>query len=491
MREQLFHLSPEPGTTLQGQIREMLVAAILDGHIPAGDPLPSGRKLAGQLGISRNTVVLAYQYLVDEGYLISRERSGYYVNEGILAGRVASGERRPASMPGRPDWQRRLCLHPSAQKNITKPGDWDKYPYPFIYGQFDPSLFPIAEWRECCRQALSVVAVREWLRDSVDGDDPLLIEQLHTRVLPRRGVWASPNEILVTIGAQQALYIIAQLLAREGTVLGMEEPGYADARNIFRIVQSDLQPLPLDSAGVVVDKRMQRCDYVYVTPSHQFPTTVTMALGRREALLRCAERSDIVIIEDDYESETNFVGPPTPALKSLDTNERVIYVSSLSKTLAPGLRLGYMVGPAEFIREARALRRLMVRHPPTNNQRTIALFIAKGHYHALIKRIGLAYEKRWQVLGEALHTHLPEWSQAPTFGGTSYWVTGPEALDTRQLQRRAADRGILIEAGDICFMREPPPTNCFRLGLSSIPLDRIEPGIRQLAELAHRRSGAA
>lgn len=484
MREHLFHLSPDSGTTLQIQLRETLVSAILDGHIPGGTPLPSGRSLARQLGISRNTVVLAYQQLVDEGYLTSRERSGYYVNDEILAGRVAHRRPPKVEVDRQPDWDDRIRMRPSSQRNITKPHDWDKYPYPFIYGQFDPSLFPIAEWRECCRQASSAMGVRNWLRDSVDRDDPLLIEQLHTRVLPRRGVWASADEILITVGAQQALYLIANLLMREATV-GMEDPGYADARNIFLINSGKVVPLRVDESGLVVDQRLADCDYLYATPSHQFPTTVTMPVERRTALLEQAAQSDIVVIEDDYESETNFVGAPTPALKSLDHHDRVLYVGSLSKTLAPGLRLGYLVGPAEFIREARALRRLMLRHPPTNNQRIIALFIARGHYDALLKRIVHAYKDRWQTMGRALDRHLPESAGIPTFGGTSYWVAGPESLDSRRLEREAAEHGILIEPSEVYFMHESPPLNYFRLGLSSIPLDRIEPGIHRLAELIH------
>ena len=486
MREQLFHLSREPGSSLQGQLREMLVTAILDGHIPGGSPLPSGRKLAEQLGVSRNTVVLAYQQLVDEGYLTSRERSGYFVNDEILNGRVARKPVTQRDEAGYPDWGLRVGLRPTEQRNIAKPHDWEKYPYPFIYGQFDPSLFPIAEWRECCRLALSVVSIREWLRDSVDADDPHLIEQIHTRVLPRRGVWASPDEILITVGAQQALYLLAALLVRSTTRVGIEDPGYADARNIFTIKTPRLEALPVDQHGLVVDSSLDACDYVYVTPSHQFPTTVTMPMDRRRRLLEHAAAHDLVIIEDDYESETNYIGPPTPALKSLDRNDRVVYIGSLSKSLAPGLRLGYMVGPAELIREARALRRLMLRHPPTNNQRIIALFIARGHLDALVNRLRNTYKARWQAMGDALARYLPESSQVPAFGGTSYWVRGPENLDVRALESRAAERGILIEPGDVHFMSTHPPANFFRLGLSSIPLDRIEPGVQQLAELVHR-----
>ena len=483
MRDQLFHLPSGAHTSLQSQIREMLVGAILDGYLPAGSPIPSGRKLARQLDVARNTVVLAYQQLVDEGFLVARERSGYYVNQDILSGRARSGSRRRAPRSASPNWQRRLHLRPSAQRCLVKPGEWQRYPYPFVYGQIDPTLFPIGDWRECCREAVSVRAIRDWAQDRGDGDDPLLIEQIRTRVLPRRGVWAAPDEILITLGAQQALYILGELLVDSHTTVGIEDPGYVDARNILSLNTAHLVGLTVDGQGLVVDQRLDDCDCLYVTPSHQSPTTVTMPLARRRALLERALGADFVVIEDDYESETNFVDDPTPALKSIDDSGRVIYVSSLSKTLAPGLRMGYMVAPRELIREARALRRLMLRHPPTNNQCIVAQFLKRGHHDSLVRRLSHAYRDRWQVMGQSLATYLPDSARIPTFGGTSYWVTGPTPLDARHLQAKAQQNGILIEPGDPFFMAEESSRNCFRLGFSSIPVNRIEPGIARLAEL--------
>jgi GntR family transcriptional regulator/MocR family aminotransferase len=430
-------------------------------------------------------VVLAYQRLVDEGYLSARERSGYYVNDDILAGRVESAPGTDTSDIFAPEWERRLILKPSAQRNIVKPRDWQRYRYPFIYGQLDLALFPLAEWRECSRDALTAHAVRLWARDSVDSDDPDLVEQLRTRVLPRRGVWARSDEVLVTLGAQQALFLIAELLLGRNSVVGIEEPGYTDARNIFASRGGTVRALAVDKHGLVVDDTTASCDYLYVTPSHQHPTTVTLSKERRSALLDDAASADYVIIEDDYESEASYVGNPTPALKSLDRNGRVIYVGSLSKTLAPGLRLGYMVASPELIREARALRRLMLRHPPANNERAVALFLARGHHDSLVRRLSHAYKERWQAMGDALAAHLPESSRMPTFGGTAYWVRGPEDLDARALQVEAEKHDILIEPGDVFFQSADAPRNFFRLGFSSIPVERIEPGIEMLAGLIH------
>ena len=483
MRDQLFNINPSSTSTLQRQIQETVVHAILSGHIPPGAAVPSCRKLARQLGVARNTVLNAYQQLVETGYLIARERSGYYVNSDIMAGRIRRETSQPTASEPVPDWGHRLQIHPRDQRNISKVLDWQQYRYPFVYGQFDPELFPVSEWRECSRQAMSPTSVRGWARDYIDSDDPLLIEQIRTHVLPRRGVWAAQDEILVTVGAQHALYLIAALLFSESTRVAIEDPGYPDARNIFALHTRNLTPIEIDSCGLVVDERLASHEYVYTTPSHQHPTTVTMTLERRQALLAEATRSDIVIVEDDYESETNYVGEPTPALKSLDSGSKVIYVGSLSKTLAPGLRVGYLVAPRGLVHEARALRRLMIRHPPTNNQRTAALFLSLGYHDALVRRLSHAYRARWLAMGEALERHLPYASKTPVFGGTSYWVRGPTPLDVRILQRAAAVRSILIERGDVHFFSSEPPLNYFRLGFASIATDRIESGIKQLAKL--------
>ncbi len=228
------------------------------------------------------------------------------------------------------------------------------------------------------------------------------------------------------------------------------------------------------------------CDYVFVTPSHQSPTTVTLPLERREALLRMASESDYLIIEDDYESEVTFDGAPTPALKSLDHDGRVLYLGSLSKTLDPGLRMGFLVGPAELIREARALRRLMLRHPPANNQHAVALFLSLGHHDSLIQRMIHEYRDRWEAMGEALERYLPEATHPPSPGGSSYWVKGPSGLDARELARQAAAESIFIEPGNVNFFGPKPPLEYFRLGFSAIALERIAPGVEKLSGIIHR-----
>lgn len=486
MWQQFFQREQHKGLSLQGQIRKMLVAAILDGQVPVDEPIPSSRELSTRIGVARNTVVIAYQQLMDEGYLLSRERKGYFVNPEMLQGH-ASHVPCPSTSPetNMPDWNARFRFRASDQRNISKRPDWQTCPYPFVYGQFDPTLFPTADWRECCMKTLSVLEISEWAQDMILRDDESLVRQILTKVLPWRGVRASADEIVITVGAQQALYLLADLLVRADTCVGIENPGYPDARNIFSSRCSNMVAIRVDHGGLVVDDRLDGCDYVYVTPSHQCPTTVTMPMERREALLRKAEQEDFVIIEDDYESENRLAGEPAPTLKSLDRANRVIYVGSLSKSLAPGLRLGYVVGPTELIREIRGIRRLNLRHPSAYMQRAFALFLSLGHHNAMLRRLSCAHHERGQAVSTALDRHLPEFHHVPISGGSSCWVEGPEQLDAVDLAHAAETRGVLIEPGSVFFMSDTPPRNHFRLGFSSIAADRIEPGVERLAEAFH------
>lgn len=490
MWKQFFQRWSDSGLSLQAQIRQMLVSVVLDGQVPVDVPLPSSRDMAMQLGVSRNTVVLAYQHLVDEGYLISRERKGYFINEAVLRGRVPLPDVPVVSAPSRypPDWSSRFRFLPSGQRNISKPANWQSFPFPFLYGQFDVDLFPAAEWRESCLRTLSAMEISEWAQDMILRDDDTLVQQIRRRLLPRRGVLASEDEIVITVGAQHALYMLADLLVGPDTAVGIEDPGYPDGRNIFATRSRRIVPLRVDDEGVVITPRLSGCDYVFTTPSHQCPTTVTMSMARREALLEEAVRSDFVVIEDDYESEISFEGDPFPTLKSMDQNDRVVYIGSLSKTLAPGIRLGYVVGPAKLIHELRNVRRLNIRHPTAFVQRAVALFLSLGYHDALLRRLADARHKRAQALMAALDAYVPSVRYVPVSGGSSAWVEGPEWLDVSRLYSDCAERGVLFEPGNIFFRDIRQGTNCFRLGYSAIKTDRIDEGIRLLAQAIELQS---
>ncbi len=486
MLEQLLKLEPHSDVSLQVQLRKKIAEAIMRGSFPANKPLPSSRMLAKQLHIARNTVVLAYEHLEDDGYLVARERRGYFVNPEVLKGRAQFAQRQaaePTSNDDRPDWSTIIKSKQYDTPNIQKPKDWQQYQYPFIYGQIDTDLFPTYNWRECCRDSISDKDIKDWASDHYMLDDPMLVDEIRTRILPRRGIWVDDDQIMITVGTQQGLYILTKMLLDQNSVMGVEDPGYTDIRNIAALNQATILPLAVDQNGLIVNEQLSQCDCLYVTPSHQSPTTVTMPMHRRRELLEMAARDNFMIIEDDYECETSFAAEHTPALKSLDKDGRVIYAGSFSKILAPGLRVGYIVASKEIINEAIALRRLMVRHPSANNQRSVALFISRGYYDALAAKLLKVYETRWQVMANALATHLPNSSSPPTFGGSSYWVRGPDALDARRLKETAREHSLILEPGDIHFCSDQPPMNYFRLGYSSIKTENIEPGIKLLADL--------
>jgi GntR family transcriptional regulator/MocR family aminotransferase len=480
MRDALYHLERSKPATLQAQIREILMAAISAGQLVPSEPVPSTRAMARRLGVSRNTVTLAYQTLVSEGFLAARERSGFYVDAQAVDGMAGRPEQVPHAAGGAVDWGPRLARPMTAQRFIQRPRDWQRFAYPFIYGQVDHAIFPIAEWRDCVRQAMGKRWLDAWTVDRYTEDDPLLLEEIARRILPRRGISAQPEQILVTAGAQNGLYLVAELLVGRETRVVIENPGYPDLRNMLTLRCSRVDGAPVDAGGMVVEPTVRGANLVFCTPSHQSPTTVTMPLERRKALLAAARLHDFVVVEDDYEFETNYMGTPLPALKSLDEDGRVIHVGSLSKSLMPGLRLGYVVADARLIDELRALRRLMLRHPPGNNQRATAIFMANGHYDVLVRRIHRVYRERWQVMAKALAEHLPGWFHSPGFGGSSYWMTGPEGLDSERLCERAMAEGVLIEPGMPFYFDPEEGRRRFRLGFSSIPAERIGEGIRRL-----------
>ena len=485
MQQAMIYLDSASTLNLQNQIRQKLVDGILCGTFPPGTKLPSSRKLAKQLGVARNTVVLAYQALLAEGYLESRERSGVYVGKEMLDARVGfAGTAAEDGAQEASAWRRRIKTPPNPGRAAREVPNWNQYPYPFIDGRFDASLFPLAEWREAARLALSVADVRDWSSGSGDADDPMLIEEIRTKILTKRGMQAKPDEILITMGTQNSLFLISHLLLDKSVAAGIEEPGNAEMRRLFEERQSRIVPLPVDAQGILVDGRLADCDLVYVTPSHQIPTAVVMSLARRQALVEAAAQADFVVVEDDYECEINYLKHPEPALRSMDGADRVIYVASFSKVLAPGMRLGCIVANPEFIRRARELRRAMLNHPPLHNQRTTALFLSLGHYDALMLRLGRIFRQRRMTLRDALNCHRGVSVEiSPEVGGTTYWVRLPDDFKADFLVSEARRQGILVESVSRYYARPENAQNCFRMGITSLPEGKIRPGVANLMKL--------
>lgn len=480
MNGALIYLDKDSALNLQSQIRQKLVEAILRGSFPTGTRLPSSRKLAEQLGVARNTVVLAYEQLIEEGFIESRERSGFFVCDGILDGRVGFQGDSPGRSGKDTRWKSRIRNSVDFGPVFQWPSNWQQHPYPFIDGQFDASLYPTAQWREANRMALGARLVNEDAATEGNVDDPMLIKEIRTKMLPRRGINAAPDEILITLGEQNALYLLSMLLIDDSVTVAVEDPGNPKMRQILAQQRAKTIHQPVDEHGMVINTRLDEADVVYVTPSHQVPTAATMNTQRRRALLKKAGQNDQVIIEDDFEHESNYLGQPHPALRSLDTENRVIYISGLPKVLAPGLRIGFIVAAPELIREARRLRQLVIGRPSLVNQRTAALFLSLGHYDSFMARLHHEMNQRWLALRDALNHYRAELTTMPNKGGTVFWVLCPDLYEVETLIRRAARRGILIEPDTHYYASGDRSRNCFRMGVTSIPKENIREGVEKL-----------
>ena len=475
-----FFLTPGATGTLQQQIQQLIAEGILRGRFRPGERLPSSRGLARHLGVSRITVTLAYTELVSGDYLTAQGRSGYYVSETAPTQPDFKFDDRPRS--DTVDWERIISRRFSRHELPAKPQDWHEYPFPFIYGQADVSLFDHQNWRQCALRALGKRDFEVLTDDFYERDDPMLIEYIIRSILPRRGISARPEEIILTMGAQNALWLTAQVLSGPGRKTVVENPCYPGLRAILGQLGAEIVPVDVDADGLPPDALPENVETVFTTASHHCPTNATMPIARRRELLERAGRGDFLIVEDDYEFEMSFQKTAAPALKSLDRDGRVIYVGSFSKSLFPGLRLGYLVASEAFIREARALRAAMLRHPPGHIQRTVAYFLSLGHYDALINRLGQAFKRRRTVMDEAIAANGLSIAGQGAFGGSSFWMRAPQSVDTDLLAARLRARGVLIEPGRVFFAPGTAPRNYYRLAYSSIPQNRIPEGIGIISE---------
>lgn len=477
---EIIFLRKDEAPTLQGQLAAAIVRAILETRARPGARLPSSRRLAQALGLSRMTVTLVYQELISQGYLETIPRSGIAVAATVPHRRLRTSDVRPKSERP-PDWPAWLDGNAGPRRIIRKPADWRAYRYPFIYGQADPALFDHNAWRDCARRALGTRDFADLAADRYGADDPLLVDYICSNTLPRRGIRARPDEVLVTLGAQNALFLAVELLSRADRLAVAEEPGYPDFAETLRRAHSPTTFLPVDKNGLNPADLPQNARLVILTPSHHIPTGVTMPLERRRELIQRAAAQDFLLIEDDYDFEMSYLSPAAPALKSLDDGGRVIYLGSFSKSLFPGLRIGYMVAPPELIAQARTLRAIMLRHPPSHLQRITAYFLALGHYDAHIARLRQALKRRRELLEGALRQAGMQIAGAPTSGGSSVWIRGPADCDSAALATALRGDSVLIEPGAVFFEKPPQPCPFFRLGYGTISDAAIPEGIARIA----------
>jgi GntR family transcriptional regulator / MocR family aminotransferase len=482
MTEFLLPVDPQSSVPLYEQIINGLEDAVLSGTFDDG-PLPSTRRLADALGVSRNTVLTAYDQLMGQGLIHTVPRRGLYVSSDAVV-RLRAARRVPQKAVHPVDWQARLPEPPPPP--VWRDTAWASAPFPFVVGQPDPKLFPVGAWDRAQRDALKGAALPPVIGDAGQSDDPELVRQICENLLPARGISAEPEQVMVTLGSTHALHLLSLVLVRPGSVVLVEEPGYPDARTIMQLAGARLVGAPVDHDGLAVEALpddLHGAGLVYVTPSHQYPTGATMPAAKRELLLSRARSAGAVVVEDDYDPEMTFRGIPAVAMRALDDEDRVVYLGSFSKTLAPGLRLGYVVAAEELVAALRARSRYVLRHPPGPMQRALSLMIASRDFARHVRRVRAHYRARYEEMNRAVERHLlwgPQWEPR---GGLSRWVVGPQSLDTDDLARRARSRGVLLDPGTPYWLASPAPRNHFRLGYQVIPPERIDEGVRLVAEL--------
>lgn len=415
----VFDLEAVPqGLPLFQRIAEAIAREIRRGRVAPGQQLPSSRRLATTLGVHRNTVLAAYEELDRQGYLETRPAQGTFVASALpeRSLRASSPTDRAAPM--------RLQFPPAPPSSAFSgfgPGV-----LALVAGHPDLRHVPTAALARAYRTALrSAAPVLDY--GSVRGQ-PRLLAALSRYLRDTRGVVCDEREIITTRGSQQALFLVARSLVRPGTVVAVERYGYRPAWEAFRSVGAELAPVGVDAEGLVVADlerlaQQREISCVYVTPHHQYPTTVTMSGARRMQLLRLARERRFCIVEDDYDHEFHFEGRPVLPLASADPVRVVVHIGTLSKVFAPGLRLGYAVAQSELIDRMAAHRRFVDQQGDHATELAMAYLLEDGEIEAHIRRMHRLYSERRVVLHEALRHRLgAALSFEPPPGGLALWV---------------------------------------------------------------------
>jgi GntR family transcriptional regulator / MocR family aminotransferase len=454
-------LDPHEGRPLAEQLYQQLRRGIADGRLRAGDRLVPSRQLAGELGVSRQTVTTAYSRLVAEGYAEGHAGGGSVVAPAPAPQKTAS--RSAALQPARrfADW---TPLFPSRAPSHR----FDLRP-----GQPDQGLFPVTLWRR--RVAAAITADRA---DYADPRGEIRLRQAIARWVTRsRSVVADEETVLITAGAQHAASLAAQVLLEPGDTVAVEEPGYWPMRRLFTALGANVVGLLPPAARIV-----------YVTPSHQFPLGMTMSMLRRCALLRWAQKNNAAIIEDDYDTNFRYVDRPIEPLQALDHNGRVIYLGSFSKTLSPTVRLGFAVVPPPLAEPVAALRQLIDWHPPTAMQAAMAGIIEDGLLDKHLRGARRVYAERHRILAQALSEPLANFLTARIPGaGLHIAAFLRDGLDEDAVIQAAARCGILLMGLRNCYHASPFRRGLL-LGFSAIRTTDLPPALDTLASMLARQS---
>lgn len=403
-------------TRLQRALRQL----ILDGALALGRPLPASRALAKSLGVSRDTVEAAYSQLHAEGFIERRVGSGSFVSERIqhLSG---PGRRRRSAVDDKT--APRLSQRGSAMFGGGGVRDFVT-PRPFAPGVPETRSFPLQTWERLGRQVLKEYGTAALLHSPPQGMEPLR-QAIADYANLERGARATPDQVLVLTSSQQALTLCATVLLDPGDKIFVEDPMYHGARKAFDAAGLKCVPIPLDAAGMQVEHLLEAGKLpgepgraVFLTPSHQFPTGATLALDRRLAIIEWARARQGWIIEDDYDSEFHYAGKPTACVQGLDPHARTIYIGTFTKSLFPGLRIGYMVLPPQLVAPMTVARTLLDGHSAPIPQLTLARFIEGGHFGAHVRTMRSVYAERRDVLARLVREHLADFVEplVPTGG---------------------------------------------------------------------------
>lgn len=477
-----LHLDAQLPTPLYKQLYERMRSAILAGRLERGTRLPSTRQLGSELGISRTTVVLAYEQLLLEGYLQSRVGRGTIVADDLPVSLVldqaeqARDVRQPATL--------RLASRVSSLQEALAPLHITGSAHGAYRGG-EPAVdqFPFEVWARLiarrARQSLREVAHYQ----SPAGYRPLR-EAIATHISITRGVRCMPEQVIVTAGAQGAIDLAARTLLDPGDATWLENPGYFGARGALLAAGAQLIPVPVDEQGLDVEhgKRLApHARLIWTTPSHQFPTGVTLSLPRRLELLEWARQIDAWILEDDHNSEHHWSGRPLEALQGLDDAGRVLYIGTFSKVLFPALRLGYLVAPVQLVDPLLATRYFLDLHLPMLEQMALCDFLTEGHYARYLRQSLHYYRPRRDLLLHAMRTHLSDVLDvhAPEAGLRIVgWL--PPGKDDQRAADLAASAGVEVAPlSRYCLCRLPK--GGLLLSFASGDQEELVSGVKRLA----------
>ena len=487
----LVPLDPDAPEPLFRQLYRAVRDAIVAGRLARGMRLPSTRTLADDLGLARNTVVGAFEQLAAEGYVTSRVGRGTRVADIVpdALGRASTprGSREPsrAATP-------RLARRVAELSRLAIPKSMLVEAAP-AFRPGVPALdeFPLGTWNRAAHARARRMR-SESLNYASPGGVPQLRRAIARYVAAARGVRCEADQVLIVSGTQQGLRLAAEVLLDQGDVAWVEDPGYQGALGAFASVGALVTGVPVDDEGLDVEAGRARAPgarVAYVSPSHQFPLGVTMSLARRTRLLDWASTAGAWVIEDDYDSEFRYASRPLTALQGLDGGDRVIYCGTMSKVLFPALRIGYLIVPAALVDAFSAARFFANVQQPLLDQLVLADFIDEGHFERHVRRMRVMYRERRDALVDAVAGELGDAvTLGPAEGGMHMVMWLPEHVDARDVQRRAAQRG--VDAIPVsAFAIERDPGQGLVLGYAHLDARRIRAACRELAaaiELAGR-----